>query len=164
MKFEALNPEEKITRVLQQYGEHDAYILLDGARFEDIYPFLYKNYDHPAYIALYKGTYFESTMEGGPFLVQLQGQDDKLLSWYTENGDDAKKGLLLVSQLNLQDLADHFHEFLKARRPNNEIVLFRFYDPDILHALAPLHDKIANLLKPLLHVFWKKDAPLCQLP
>jgi len=164
MKLEALDPEEKITRVLQQFSEHDGYLLLDGARFEDIYAFLYKNYNHPTYIALYKGTYFESTMEGGPFLVQLQGQNDKLLSWYTESGDDAMKGLLLVSQLNLQDLAGHFHQFLKARRPNNEIVLFRFYDPDTFQALVPLRDKLANLLKPLPHVFWKKNSTLCQLP
>lgn len=163
MKVAAVSSVDTIYSALQRH-EHNVYLLLDGARFDDIFAFLYKTDSHPEYIPLYRGTYYESVMEGGPCLVKapLKGN---LLSWYIEEGAKEMKGLLLSSELPLQELAKHFQQFLEVRIQNKEVVLFRFYDPCVFHALAPFPNKqpIVQLLKPLQQVFWEKDATFYQL-
>lgn len=163
MKIEALSSGDTIYSALQHH-EQDIYLLLDGARFEDIYAFLYHMEDQPEYVPVYRGSYYESVMEGGPCLVKTSDQG-ALLSWYIEEGANEKKGLLLVSELHMKELAGHFQQFLEARLPDKEVVLFRFYDPYVFHALAPFSSKqgLAHLLNPLLQVFWEKDATFYKL-
>jgi len=163
MKVEAVSSGDNIYTALQQH-EQNVYLLLDGARFDDIFAFIYKIDSHHEYVPLYRGTYYESVMEGGPFLVKTHVHGS-LLSWYIEEGAKEMKGLLMSSELPLQELAKHFQQFLEVRTPNQEVMPVRIYDPCFFHALTPFYNKqpLVQLLKPLQQVFWAKDETIYQL-
>jgi hypothetical protein len=140
------------------------YLLMDGARFKNIHAFIYKKEDLPDYHALYRGTFLEKAVEVSPCLVRVQDMYGELLRWYVEEGANEKKAMLIVSDVGINDLTRHFQNFLEARLPSNKIVLFRFYDPGVFHAMAHLHKKqqIAALLEPCTGIYWKiEDAYYC---
>jgi hypothetical protein len=145
--------------VLQQLArtKHTLYLLMDGARFKNIRGFIHQYEDSPRYFPLYRGTYFESALEVSPCLIRVNGTRTGLLPWYIETGANERKALVIVSQYDLKALGRHFQNFLEARLPSMQIVMFRFYDPGVFGALAPFHAKksVHEMLLPCEEVYWK---------
>ncbi len=94
------------------------YLLLDGARFDDIHAFIYRTDQSPEYIPLYRGTYFESVLEVSPCLALALDEDAPLLRWALREGMAEGKAMLIVADLGLEELAAHFQNFLEAKLPN----------------------------------------------
>jgi hypothetical protein len=132
------------------------YLLLDGARFDNVHRFIYERLAHPECRPLYRGTYFESIMDVSPFLVNIPQGEDKLLAWYLEEGAAGHQGMLISSSLPLPGLTVHLSAFLEAELPSLRIVAFRFYDPVVFHAMAPFYKKksVAELLAPVNLALW----------
>lgn len=159
MKMCAFDTAFEMQNALLQ-TEDNIYLLMDGARFENIHAFIYKMEETPEYISLYRGTYYESVLEVSPCLVRPHSSHEGLLSWYIAKGADEHKAILLVSKEDGKTLAEHFREFLEAKLPSMEIVLFRFYDPCILNCMARLQHKpqIKEMFKHCASVCWRYDG------
>jgi hypothetical protein len=137
-----------------------AWLLLDGARFENIHKFIYTLDPAPGYYALYRETEFAPIADAGPFLLRVTPGYGELWSWFVWQGAEEQRALLLLSQHSLRTLASHFQQYLEARLPNLDVVLFRFYDPAIFHILAAqcIKPNIAAMLAPCSAVYWHNDA------
>ncbi|GAB6111052.1 DUF4123 domain-containing protein [Desulfomicrobium salsuginis] len=135
------------------------YLLMDGARFKNIHAFIYEQEERPDYIPLYRGTYFETALEVSPCLVRITNREDGLLPWYAGETEDKRKAMLLVSDLPLKDLTVHFQEYLEAKLPNYDVVLFRFYDPKIFEVIANhMNDPhVIKMLTPIKLAYWKSQ-------
>ncbi len=150
-----------LERAIAGAWKHGAvYLLLDGARIDDIHAFIYRTDQNPAYVPLYRGTYFESVLEVSPCLARADGWDAPLLRWALDKGLAEGKAMLLVADMELEALAEHFQNFLEVRLPNLNIVLFRFYDPVVFNAMAHLHEKpqLRALFGPCRVLFWHADG------
>lgn len=141
------------------------YLLLDGARFEDVHRFIYQMDELPEYEPLYRGTFFAKAHEVSPCLVKVSGEKPEMLDWFFSEGAAERKAVLITSGMNLQELAGHFRKYLEARLPSRKIVLFRYYDPGILHALIPFGAKpqVAGMLAPCSGLAWNLDGVFYEL-
>lgn len=155
MILEKLDKETRLEQDLLD-SEDIPYLLIDGARFDDIYAFIYSLNHDPEFSILFMGTYFESVLEGSPCLIRLTEENIMFLSWFFEEQDSCKKGLLLFSEYEREALAEHLKQFFEAEMPDGEVVFFRFYDPFVFHFLAPLHEKknMSAILKPFRKIYW----------
>jgi len=136
------------------------YLLMDGARFDNIHRFLYEHEDFPDYTALYKGTNYETCKEVSPCIAKVPNPSCTLLKWYVERGADEDKAVILVSKLGTDELAEYYQQFLEAQLPDGKTVLFRFYDPTVLCVLItkPQHSVTKRILEPLTTLYWKEDG------
>ena len=143
--------------------EHNIYLLLDGAKFTNIHAFIYKTDEFPQYSSLYKDTYYESILEISPCLVQMKSLHDKFLSWYISKGSDAHQAIVITSGKDLAELADHFKNFLEAKLPNLNIVLFRFYEPNVLNTILKFHDQhqVKKFISLCSAMYWKYCSYYC---
>ena len=135
------------------------YLLMDGARFKNIHAFIYEQEERPDYIPLYRGTYFETALEVSPCLVRITNMEVGLMPWFVRETEDKRKAMLIVSDLPLNDLAIHFQEYLEAKLPNYDIVLFRFYDPKIFEVIMNhINDPyVIRILTPIKFAYWKSQ-------
>lgn len=137
--------------------QSNIYLLIDGARFKNIHAFIYEQEERPDYIPLYRGTYFETALEVSPCLVRITNIKVGLLPWFAKDTEDKRNAMLLVSDLSLKDLAVHFQEYLEAKLPNYDVVLFRFYDPQIFEVITNhMNDPhVIKMLTPIKLAYWK---------
>ena len=162
MKPQKLDSTLSMTHYLSQLAGHK-YLLLDGSRFQDIYVHLYEQ-DHnhsPEFVPLFKSTQFESILEVSPCLIRLNTFSLGLLPWFLESETTMEKGWLFTSDWEMADLVTHFQDCLIAQLPDSSQVLFRYYDPVILHFVADCSDPSTwqKLAEPFSKVIWryKKD-------
>ena len=155
----------RLASELSYAAPQHAYLLMDGARFENIYAFLYEQEEQPEYFPLYRNTYYESAMEVSPCLVRLSHSGTKLVPWFDTEGAQALKAMAVVSDMSLKQLGEHFQQFLEAKLPTMEVALFRFYDPVIFDAIAPLKDNalLIKMMQPCSAVYWKNNNMLKSL-
>lgn len=147
-------------------GTDNCFLLMDGARFKSIFGFIYGIEDNPVYEPLYRGTFYESALEVSPCLVDIERRFYKgFLPWFIETGADENKAILIQSPETLSILAKHFKDNIEAKLPSSEIVMFRFYDPEIFNDLAPLaaNANLNKLLKPCSAIYWKQNGSLYEL-
>lgn len=154
MKISSLSYDELTSQI--NNTTHNLYFLLDGARFEDVHHFLYSRFDLPEYFPLYHKTFYQTAMEVSPCLVSVDKRHQSLLQWYFESGADDNMALVMTASEQLESLGKHFQNYLEAKLPSMEIVLFRYYDPTVFDSLVRTDGQGAQkLLAPLSHVYWK---------
>lgn len=137
-------------------SQGNLYLLLDGADFIDVHAFIYQMEEHPEYSPIYLGTYYESAREVSPCLVKIRNITAPLFEWFASTEGPKKKGILLVSDMNQAELVKRLQSLLEVALPNNNMVIFRFYDPGTFTVLAELHHKpqLAALFHSCHEFYW----------
>lgn len=158
----SINNKHDLQNILSKTN-HNIYILLDGAKFENIHSFIYTTDECPKYIALYQGTFYESAKEVSPCLVQLKSYHDCFLQWYFLEGANTQQAILMTSEKSIVELSKHFRNFLEARLPNMDIVLFRFYEPNVLHTILKFYEtpQVKSLISLCSGIYWKIESSYC---
>lgn len=111
------------------------YLLLDGAKIENLPNRLYSLDDSPTLEWLYHATPYQALSDVGPALVALRA-NSPLEQAFTEHWQhDA--GLTIESDAPLQQLAEHLRSLIHVRVPGNASLLFRYYDPRVMRHWLP---------------------------
>lgn len=112
----------------------ECFILIDGAKIEDLGACIYQAEKAPQCDALYRGTELDSLQEVSPWLVRV-GMDSPLLPLCFDEQQSEGVAILLVSDASLEQVADHFRGLLIAENTVGDDVLFRFHDPEVMRYL-----------------------------
>ncbi|WP_028624408.1 DUF4123 domain-containing protein [Pseudomonas sp. Ant30-3] len=111
------------------------YLLLDGAKIENLPARLYSLDDNPTIEWLYHATPYKEVFDVGPALVLLRN-NGALEQAFTEHWQhDA--GLLIESDAPLPQLAEHLRSLIHARVTGEVTLLFRYYDPRVMRHWLP---------------------------
>ena len=108
--------------------------IIDLARAQALYPLVQEL--GPKAQCLFAGSLAEDLRRVSPHLVDLSG-DSRLRQRWRMRGLGRAWGILVASPCDIATLTRHFRHFLKARMPDHQIVLFRFYDPRVFRAYLP---------------------------
>lgn len=111
-----------------------AYVLLDAARDERIYPAVMRA--DAEWTCLYRGDAAVTMAEVAPYLVQLD-RASAFTAWVLEHGWGNSWGVFLNAPVTLEVLRNHFRRFVFAQLPDGRNVYFRFYDPRVLRVYLP---------------------------
>jgi hypothetical protein len=163
MKISNLNSNEDVLQEVASWKNRQ-YLLLDGARFDNVHAFIYRMVDFPEHYPLYLRTYFSSALDAGPWLLTVPNGKHDLITWFVKIGADNRQALLIESKDSIQTLVKHFQKFLEVKLPSMQIVLFRFYDPDIFDALIQTDCRERQvMIEPFSNIIWKTSDGFFQL-
>ncbi len=109
-------------------GGISAYLLLDGAQFENLPAIIYSYDEQPTVTALFAGTYYEPAVKAGPYLVHV-AKENALFNWFMQEGVKAHAGIALTSRLDFAASCEHLRSWLEVTLPNYNLAIFRYYDP-----------------------------------
>jgi hypothetical protein len=114
------------------------YLLLDGAKIENLPGHLYRLEGNPTFEWLYLTTPYKAVFDIGPVLVVLRANSPLEQMFTAHWQHDA--GLMLESDAPMQSLAEHLRSLIHARVSGDVSLLFRFYDPRVLRHWLPALD------------------------
>ncbi len=118
----------------QEYPGGRLCALLDGARDERIYPTVVRS--GVDYRSLYRADVPEVLAESAPYLVELE-DGTPFTQWLLHTGWGQSWGIYLIATETLDELRDHFRQFLSAEDEDGKPFFFRFYDPRVLRLYLP---------------------------
>lgn len=119
------------------------YLLLDGAQIDDLMQTLYQLEPAPEFHRLYDGTRYAELAEVGPILIATD--HSSLLSQHFKEHWSTTAGATLNSRAGTDELIQHLTSLVHASVSGGVSVLFRYYDPRILHLwLANMDDGQRN--------------------
>ncbi len=119
------------------------YLLLDGAQIDDLLQQIYRLELAPEFHVLYQQTRYAELAEVGPVLVET-GHDSALTRHFEQHWS-ASAGVVLTSSAVTEELIQHLRSLVHIQTIGEAILLFRFYDPRILHLwLSDLAGKEQN--------------------
>ncbi|MHB2247429.1 DUF4123 domain-containing protein [Pseudomonas fitomaticsae] len=112
------------------------YAMLDGARDPRIEPLVRTSYAE--FSCLYSGELSPDLSAAAPYLLHLDPQQPytrQLLekSWGQSWGCIA----VVPARVTLEDLRNHLRTLLRAKDPDGNWLVFRFYDPRVLRVYLP---------------------------
>lgn len=110
------------------------YAILDGSRSVEIAAALQNVEVENA--SLYRGRSEEPLWDVAPYLIRCE-RDALFFQWVLEKGWGNSWGIYLTSKVNLQELLEHFQQFLLVKFPDAKDFYFRFYDPRVLRSFLP---------------------------
>lgn len=111
------------------------YVLLDGAKIEDLPKRIYSLEDSPAVEWLYHKTTYKALFEIGPALVALHPESALEQNFMEHWQHDA--GLVMESHAPMPELAEHLRSLIHARTTGDVSLLFRYYDPRVMRHWLP---------------------------
>ncbi|SER84798.1 protein of unknown function [Pseudomonas sp. NFACC02] len=111
------------------------YLLLDGAKIENLPTTVYSLEDSPTVEWLYRTTRYEALFDVGPALVLLRAGSDLEHAFMDRWQHDA--GVMIESDAPLQTLTAHLRSLVHARVTGDVAVLFRYYDPRVMRHWLP---------------------------
>ena len=152
----AVNPDLHSTLFIP--GGLPAFAILDGASAPELVKSLYEH--EPEYCCLYRGELEPDIAAVAPYLVRLE-PSDKFAELVMQEGWGAHWGVFLLSTAPLRALRDHFREFHTVELPDQRTVLFRYYDPRVLHAFLPACNaaELASFFGPVQSFFLEGETP-----
>ena len=119
------------------------YLLLDGAQIDDLMQILYQLEPVPEFHRLYDGTRYAELAEVGPVLITTD--HSSLLSQHFKEHWSTTAGATLNSRARTDELIQHLSSLVHASVSGGVSVLFRYYDPRILHLwLTDMNDGQRN--------------------
>lgn len=115
-------------------GRGNTFLLVDGAKVNDLSQVIYREIETPICDALYRGTELADLLEISPWLVEAGMNSSLAIKCFEEW---KRRGVAIVLQANcdFEELIDHFRGLLMARLATGDQVVFRFYDPEIARNL-----------------------------
>lgn len=113
------------------------FILIDGAKVNDLSQVIYREIERPLCDALYRGTELADLLEISPWLVEA-GMDSSLALKCFEDWKHQGAAIVLQADCHFEEVMDHLRGLLMARLVTGDEVVFRFYDPEIARHLLKL--------------------------
>lgn len=113
------------------------FILVDGAKVNDLSQIIYRELETPHCDALYRETELADLLEISPWLVET-GIDSSLALRCFEEWKSQGVAIAMQSDCNFEGVMDHLRGLLMARLVTVDDVVFRFYDPEIARHLLKL--------------------------
>jgi hypothetical protein len=111
-----------------------ASLVLDGVSVERLPQHLHQWSQNPAFEPLYLGTRWAELVDLSPCLVNIEGQQNPILSQFLANAS-REWGYLLFSDAPWRQIIEHLRWLTSVRHPQGEEVLLRLADPAVAHAL-----------------------------
>ena len=108
-----------------------SYLLLDGAQIDQLVAQIYTLEAEPSLYLLYQHSAYAALAEVGPVLVRVEPHTP-LAAHFSEWWQGAA-GIWLESSAETADLVDHLRSLIHLRTEGDVSLLFRYYDPRILH-------------------------------
>ncbi|MCL7942984.1 DUF4123 domain-containing protein [Marinobacter sp. ATCH36] len=126
------------------------FILVDGAKVNDLSQVIYSELETPRCDALYRETELADLLEISPWLVEA-GINSALALKCFEDWKHQGAAIVVQADCQFENVMDHFRELLMARLVTGDEVVFRFYDPEIarhLLKLDPSGEDVRRLMGP----------------
>lgn len=122
--------------LLNQAGKEgcDLFGIFDSARNVDFIKNLVPG--DVKYRSLFQGTMFEQSSVLSGYLVECK-KESPLFRWMTTKAWSKGCCIYLTSMSSFDELFSHFQKFNRVRMENDKVVLFRYYDPEVLRAWLP---------------------------
>lgn len=118
-------------------GKDRTFILIDGAKVNNLSQVIYRELEVPQCDALYRGTELADLSEISPWLVEA-GMDSTLALTCFEEWQHLGAAIVLQADCRFEEIMDHLRGLLVARVVTGDEVIFRFYDPEIARHLLQL--------------------------
>ncbi|MGE1156993.1 DUF4123 domain-containing protein [Pseudomonas kitaguniensis] len=128
------------------------YLLLDGAKIENLPTRLYSLDEAPTLDWLYRATPYQAVFDVGPVLIAVR-TNSPLERAFTEHWQhDA--GVMIESDAPMEQLAEHLRSLIHARVSGDVSLLFRYYDPRVMRHWLPAlgSDEKDRMMGPLSRV------------
>ena len=118
-------------------GKGKTFILIDGAKVNNLSQVIYREIEAPHCDALYRGTEFADLLEISPWLVETE-MDSSLALKCFEEWQHQGVAIVLQADCHFEEAMDHLRGLLVASLVTDDEVIFRFYDPEIARHLLKL--------------------------
>ena len=131
-------------------GKGKTFILIDGAKLDNLSQVIYREIEIPRCDALYRETELADLLEISPWLVEA-GMDSSLALTCFEEWKQQGAAIVLQADCHFEQVMNHLRGLIMARLVTGDEVVFRFYDPEIarhLLKLDPSGDDVRRLMGP----------------
>jgi hypothetical protein len=132
----------------------ELYALLDAARDPAIYRGLQGFAATEDIVCLYQGPTAAEMAAVAPYLVRIGPRTD-VFDWLWDEGWGESWGIFIWSVATIEQLRAHFRKLTKVRTEDGKVLLFRFYDPDVLSIFLPTCTpaQIEEMFGPVMRFF-----------
>lgn len=139
--------------------ENAIYLILDGARFANMYVFLGEQNRWENYIPLFRGTFYQTVEIAGPFLLSVH-KNDSIFQWFMQLPENSLCGILLKTSIHMEELKEHLQNWLEVTLPDYNLALFRYYDPVVVHKIfgTMSEEELLALFGPIEAWGWYAEA------
>ncbi|WP_150909735.1 DUF4123 domain-containing protein [Marinobacter halotolerans] len=118
-------------------GTGNTFILIDGAKVNNLPQVIYREIEVPKCDALYRGTELADLLEISPWLVEA-GVGSCLAIKCFEEWKSQGVAIAMQSDCHFSEVIDHLRGLILARVVTGDKVVFRFYDPEVSRHLLKL--------------------------
>ena len=125
-------------------GEGKTFILIDGAKVNNLPQVIYREIETPHCDALYRETELADLLEISPWLVET-GIDSSLTLKCFNDWKHQGVAIVLRADCHFEEVMQHLRGLLMARLVTGDEVVFRFYDPEIARHLLKLDSSGENV-------------------
>ena len=125
-------------------GKGRTFILIDGAKVNNVSQVIYRELEAPQCDALYRETELADLSEISPWLVEA-GMDSSLALKCFEEWQNLGAAIVLQADCRFEEIVDHLRGLLMARVVTGDEVIFRFYDPEIARHLLQLDSSVEGV-------------------
>jgi pSer/pThr/pTyr-binding forkhead associated (FHA) protein len=134
------------------------YALLDAARDAKIYALLLQSSEERQ--SLYEGAEGDKLALFAPYLVRLP-PDSALVESIVRQGWGKSWGVYLTCPEPAAEVRLHLRRFMRVKKPDGEVVHFRFYDPRVLRANLPAltEQEIETFFGPVTRFVAEDESP-----
>jgi hypothetical protein len=131
---ETMSIASQVLRELFLDAETPVYAVLDGASVPGLQGKLAEL--KPEFCCLYRGPIPAALENAAPYLIRLF-PDHPITAWIVEQGWGKHWGIFVQSPEDFREMRKHFRKFLRVRRYDGPIMIFRYYDPRVLRIYLP---------------------------
>ncbi|WP_349342237.1 DUF4123 domain-containing protein [Marinobacter sp. MMG032] len=118
-------------------GKGKTFILIDGAKVNNLPQVIFREIETPHCDALYRETELVDLLEISPWLVEA-GIDSSLALKCFDDWKHQGVAIVLRADCHFEEVMHHLRGLLLARLVTGDEVVFRFYDPEIARHLLKL--------------------------
>ncbi|MFO7613392.1 MAG: DUF4123 domain-containing protein [Bacteroidales bacterium] len=130
-------PAQHVADFLFQQAEKEGcqlFGIIDSARNEDVFRHLITG--NVRYKSLFEGTMDEQSYGVSGFLVECK-KESLLFQWMTTEVWGESCCIFFTSKSDFDNLFKHFQQFNRVYLEDDQVVLFRYYDPRVLRVYLP---------------------------
>lgn len=139
------------------FAEDDYYVfaVIDGAA-DPLYSLEVSRFESTC---LYRGELEPEVASVAPYAVRLK-ENDSAFIWFIDRCWNKESAILVrTTTADVLDVRQHFRRLTRVMIPENQPVLFRFYDPRVLRMIMPITDDVqrAKMFGAIVREFLAED-------
>lgn len=135
-------------RLFSAAKEAHLYAVLDGASVPDLQAMLTR--PNLRSVCLLRGELDPELAQVAPYLLLLD-EHAAMVDWVMTDGWGNHWGLFLITAADFRSVRQHTRSLLQVYGPDNQPLLFRFYDPRVMRTFLPTcnRDELARVFGPV---------------